>query len=77
MADDKGGSKAKAGGPMPGGCQSWGCKAGASQFNFCPEHFDHFKFGLIKKTGEPVPDYDRKLEHYMRHKQKKGSHQVA
>ena len=50
--------------PLPGGCFSWGCKAQASRFTFCDEHFDHFKFGLIKKTGEPVSDYEKKIEHY-------------
>ena len=53
--------------PMPGGCHAWGCKASATRFNFCEEHFDHFKFGLIKKTGERVSDYDKKIEHYQAH----------
>jgi hypothetical protein len=50
--------------PLPGGCHAWGCKAQAHRFNFCDTHYDHFKFGLIKKTGEQVPDYDKKLEHF-------------
>jgi hypothetical protein len=41
-----------------------GCKASAHRFNFCSEHFDHFKFGLIKKTGERVSDYEKKLGHF-------------
>jgi hypothetical protein len=53
--------------PLPGGCHAWGCKGQASRFNFCEEHFDHFKFGLIKKTGERVSDYDKKIEHYQAH----------
>src|SRR5579885_3206069 len=56
--------------PMPGGCHAWGCKAQATRFNFCEEHFDHFKFGLIKKTGERVSDYDKKIEHYQAHQQR-------
>jgi hypothetical protein len=63
--------------PMPGGCHSWGCKAQAKRFNFCEEHYEHFKFGLIKKTGEPVSDYEKKIEHYMAHKAKKGAQKVA
>ena len=55
----------KAPAQMPGGCLSWGCKTEATRFGFCGEHYDHFKFGLIKKTGEPVPDYEKKIEHYM------------
>lgn len=58
----------KGGGPLPDGCHSWGCKAKAKAFSFCDEHYDHFKFGLIKKTGEPVPDYEKKLGHYLAHK---------
>src|SRR5680860_209652 len=58
-------SKGKAHTPMPGGCLSWGCKVQAARFNFCEEHYDHFKFGLVKKTGEPVPDYEKKIEHFM------------
>lgn len=46
------------------GCQAWGCRKDPVQFNFCSEHFDHFKFGLIKKTGEPVSDYEKKIEHF-------------
>lgn len=67
---------AKGGGAMPGGCLSWGCKVSAHRFNFCDEHYEHFKFGLIKKTGEPVSDYDKKFEHFVAH-QSKRAHKVA
>ncbi len=63
--------------PLPGGCFSWGCKHQASRFNFCDEHYDHFKFGLIKKTGEPVSDYEKKFEHYQAYKRKVSAHKVA
>lgn len=62
---------------VAGGCLSWGCKKEGSRFNFCEEHYDHFKFGLIKKTGEPVSDYDKKFGHYVAHKAKRGSQKVA
>ena len=58
--------------PMPDGCHSWGCKHKSSRFNFCDEHYDHFKFGLIKKTGEPVSDYEKKFEHYQKYRLKQG-----
>ena len=50
------GGYAKAKGPsaVSGACTSWGCKHDATRFNFCEEHYDHFKFGLIKKTGEQM-----------------------
>jgi len=58
--------KGSKGGHNPGidGCHAWGCKAHFKRFNFCDEHYDHFKFGLIKKTGEPVPDFEKKIGHY-------------
>ena len=62
---------------LPGCCHAWDCKAKSAQFNFCVEHFDHFKFGLIKKTGEPVSDYEKKIEHFMAYKAKKRAQQVA
>jgi hypothetical protein len=52
----------------PGACHSGGCKHPANRMEFCSEHYDQFKFGLIKKTGEPVPDYEKKLEHYTAYK---------
>lgn len=63
--------------PLPGGCYSWGCKSQSTRFNFCPEHFEQFKFGLIKKTGEPVPDYEKKFEHYQAFRARKGTQKVA
>ena len=58
-------------------CVSQGCKASALRFSFCSEHYDHFKFGLIKKTGEPVSDYDKKYGHYMAWKQAVSARKVA
>ncbi len=53
------------------GCNAHGCKKDIWKFSFCNEHYDHFKFGLIKKTGEPVSDYDKKLSHFLAHKKQK------
>lgn len=61
---------------LPGNCFSWECKAEANRFNFCNEHYEHFKFGLIKKTGEPVPDYEKKIGHYLAYK-KRSAQKVA
>ena len=60
-----------------GACLGKGCKTKPSRFGFCEEHYDQFKFGLIKKTGENVPDYDKKIEHYQDFKSKKGTHSAA
>jgi hypothetical protein len=70
-------SKGKGHTPMPDGCHSWGCKVTAKRFNFCDEHYDHFKFGLIKKTGEPVSDFEKKFEHYVAYTKKRAAHKVA
>ena len=70
-------SKGKGHTPMTDGCHSWSCKSLAKRFNFCDEHFDHFKFGLIKKTGEPVSDYEKKFEHYVAYTKKRAAQKVA
>ena len=62
---------------LPGHCFSWSCKAEADRFNFCKEHYEHFKFGLIKKTGEQVSDYEKKIGHYLAFKAKRGAQKVA
>ncbi|MBC7692291.1 MAG: hypothetical protein H7222_11050 [Methylotenera sp.] len=56
--------------PLPGGCFSRGCKTAAKRFDFCEEHYDHFKFGLIKRTGEQVSDYEKKFEHFVAWKER-------
>lgn len=48
------------------GCLSVGCKSTPHKMEFCDEHFKQFKFGLVNKKGEQVPDYEKKLEHYER-----------
>jgi len=55
-----------------GACVAKGCKTKPSRFSFCEEHYDQYKFGLIRKTGELVPDHEKKLEHYLSFKQKRG-----
>ena len=51
-----------------GGCLSPRCKSRPNHLSFCDEHYDQFKFGLIKMTGEPVPDYEKKVDHYQNYK---------
>src|SRR5690242_103668 len=48
------------------GCLCLGCKEKDTRLGFCDDHFKHYKFGLITKTGEKVLDYDKKFEHYQR-----------
>lgn len=56
-----------------GHCLSENCKKTVARFGFCNEHFEQFKFGLIRKTGEPVPDFEKKFEHYQAYRTKVGS----
>ena len=63
--------------PLPGACFAVGCKAHSKRFNFCDEHYEHFKFGLIKKTGELVSDHEKKFEHYKAHLAKNRVPKVA
>jgi hypothetical protein len=59
------------------GCIAIGCRAEVHRLEFCTEHFDQFKFGLIKKDGTNVPDYEKKLGHYQAYKTKRSAHKVA
>lgn len=45
-------------------CKFKGCKHNPSKYGFCGEHFEMFKFGLINKHGEWVPDYEKKQDQF-------------
>lgn len=60
-----------------GHCVAQGCKASEKQFTFCSDHFEWFKFGLLKKGGERVMDFDKKLEHFNAYRVKRGLPKVA
>lgn len=53
------------------------CKSKEKRFGFCDEHYDQFKFGLINKAGQHVPDYEKKFEHWLNFKQKRSAQKVA
>ena len=58
-------------------CSAKGCKGDCVRMGFCAEHFDQFKFGLIRRTGEPVTDYDKKYDHYVAYKERRKGKQAA
>jgi hypothetical protein len=58
-------------------CACQGCKTDVAKFSFCTTHYEYFKFGLIKKDGTPVSDYDRKFEHFSRYFTEKGVRKAA
>ncbi len=45
-------------------CGASSCKGKVRQFGFCGDHFEQFKFGLIKKDGQKAADYEKKFEHF-------------
>jgi hypothetical protein len=51
-------------------CGAEGCKTTDWRFGFCAEHYEQFKFGLIKKDGKSVSDYEKKFEHYQAFKRR-------
>lgn len=58
-------------------CLADGCKSVPSRFDFCQEHYDQFKFGLINKLGKPVPDFQKKYDHYLAYQKRLGGRKVA
>lgn len=58
-------------------CQATACKGKPHKFDFCSEHFDQFKFGLITKSGKPVPDYEKKFDHYQLYKKRVAGQKAA
>ncbi len=68
MGDKKQGKPNKVEGGGVVHCKVKGCKHSPSKFEFCAEHFDQFKFGLINKHGEHCQDYEKKEEQYEHYK---------
>ena len=56
---------------LPGMCLTEGCKNKSEKANFCMEHFDWFKEGLVTKEGRKPTDFEKKHFNYMRRKNKK------
>lgn len=51
-------------------CLQGHCKRPTVRMSFCPEHFDEFKFGLLRKDGSQASDYERKFEHFQAYKRR-------
>lgn len=47
-------------------CLAEWCSAKPQKANFCMEHFDWFKEGLITKEGKKPSDFDKKHFHYQK-----------
>ena len=70
-------SRSKGHDPLSGHCFAVSCKSKSQKLDFCDLHFEHFKFGLITKTGQPVSDYEKKIEHFLAFQKKRGARKVA
>ncbi|MCK6599155.1 MAG: hypothetical protein L6Q37_12385 [Bdellovibrionaceae bacterium] len=46
-------------------CKAEGCKSKSKKAEFCEEHFNWFKAGLITKEGKYVIDFEKKYQHYL------------
>ncbi|MDZ4676195.1 MAG: hypothetical protein SGI74_01690 [Oligoflexia bacterium] len=58
---------------LPGMCLAESCKSKSEKANFCMEHFDWFKEGLITKEGRKPTDFNKKFYDYSRRLMKKSA----
>jgi hypothetical protein len=56
---------------LPGMCIAQECKQKSQKANFCMEHFDWFKEGLITKEGHKPTDFAKKFYDFNRRRMKK------
>lgn len=49
-------------------CRAEGCTKKGDRAEFCPEHYEWFKFGLITKEGKRPTDFDKKYQAFKKHK---------
>lgn len=56
-----------------GKCSCEGCNKKADHYNFCTEHYDWFKFGLITKEGKRPTDFDKKYQAFQAHRKHKAA----
>lgn len=46
---------------LPTRCAAEGCSKKTDVLNFCNEHYEWFKWGLITKQGKKPTDFDKKF----------------
>ncbi|MEC9282868.1 MAG: hypothetical protein VX642_09160 [Bdellovibrionota bacterium] len=49
------------------------CGSKPKRANFCNEHYEWFKFGLVTKNGEKAKDFDKKMMSYENFQKKKAA----
>lgn len=50
---------------LPVRCKAESCNEKITRMDFCNEHFNWFKEGLITKEGERPKDFDKKYNAYI------------
>jgi hypothetical protein len=53
---------------LPTNCKAEGCKKKSEKMDFCSEHYDWFKWGLLTREGKKPIDFDKKHQAYTKHK---------
>lgn len=53
---------------LPTNCKAEGCKKKSEKMDFCSEHYDWFKWGLLTREGKKPIDFDKKYQAYTKHK---------
>jgi hypothetical protein len=49
-------------------CSCENCNKKSDLQNFCTEHFEWFKWGLVTKEGKRPTDFDKKFQAFTKHK---------
>lgn len=53
---------------LPTNCKAEGCKKKSDRMDFCAEHYDWFKWGLLTREGKKPLDFDKKYQSFMKNK---------
>lgn len=53
---------------LPTHCKAEGCKKKSEKMDFCSEHYEWFKWGLVTKEGKKPLDFDKKYQSFLKHK---------
>lgn len=54
-------------------CLSEDCSSRPKTANFCDEHYEWFKFGLLTKEGKKPKDFDKKMIAFQNFQEKKAA----
>ena len=55
---------------LPTRCLATGCNEKPKRLNFCKEHFQWFKEGLVTRAGTKAKDFDKKYQIFLKRQKK-------